>query len=67
MSAPPRLRAGYASSGESVRGSRPLRPPLLQSSNVSASWKAVSPPGGTEYDIKKATELLMSYSLNGSR
>ncbi|VCX27883.1 Putative transposase (identified by ISEscan HMM) [Escherichia coli] len=29
--------------------------------------KASSPSGGTKYDIKKATALLMSDSLNGSR
>ncbi|EHV37158.1 hypothetical protein ECDEC5D_3796 [Escherichia coli DEC5D] len=37
---------------------RPLPHLLLQTSNVSANWKAGSPPGGTQYDIKKATDAL---------
>ncbi len=34
------LESWYASSGESARVLRPLPHPLLQTSNVSASWKS---------------------------
>lgn len=58
MSALPRLRAGCASSGASVRGSRPLRPHYCRAATYPRAGKAGSSPGGTEYDIKKGYRAL---------
>ncbi|ASL86305.1 transposase [Serratia marcescens] len=50
------------------QGITPSAPPHYpRAAAYPRAGKAGSPPGGTEYDIKKATALLMSDSLNGSR
>lgn len=58
MSALSRLKPAHANSGESVRGLRPLPPHYCRAATYPRAGKAGSPPGGTEYDIKKGYRAL---------
>lgn len=67
MSVLPRMRAGYASSGESVRLLRPLPPTPAEQQHISKLEKQVRHLEEQDTILKKATELMMSDLPNGSR